>query len=253
MTHHHHHHHHHRTTDRWEIGILAQRCRLSQYPINRETWYSHVLITCGPHHRIRITFIRIIINHLKFLQNDYQASSSHLLTASWAISLLPSLPCLHIFEVLIMLTMMMIVMMTTITTLDNLDYLLSKWWFPWTKNVTVITIEKNNNQKFVSMLEFLSKVEHRPLAGSTLRQPECVSDFSAWPTFWRKVRSGWWSWWWSCWWLWLQRNLWCKQLGREVLKRRYFYGHAHRKGWPPTPTLWSASPLLLLLCHKMVG
>ena len=107
-------------TDKKEIGILAQLCRLSQYPINRETWYSHVLITCGPHHRIRITIIRIIINHIKSLQNDYQASSSHLLTASWAISLLPSLPCLHIFEVLTMLTMMMIVMMTTIATLDNL-------------------------------------------------------------------------------------------------------------------------------------
>ena len=73
-------------------------------------------------------------------------------------------------------------------------------------------MESNNNKKFVSLPGFLSKVEHRPLAGSSLRQPECVSDFSAWPTFWRKVRCGWWSWswsWWWWWWLWLQRNLWC--------------------------------------------
>ena len=32
-----------------------------------------------------------------------QAPSSHILTASWAISLLPSLPCLHIFNVIIII------------------------------------------------------------------------------------------------------------------------------------------------------
>ena len=32
-----------------------------------------------------------------------------------------------------------------------------------------------------------NQVELRPLAGSSVHQPECVSDFSAWLPFWRKV------------------------------------------------------------------
>ena len=31
------------------------------------------------------------------------------------------------------------------------------------------------------------QVELRPLAGTSVHQPECVSDFSAWLPFWRKV------------------------------------------------------------------
>ena len=60
---------------------------------------------------------------------------------------------------------MMIPMITRLTTKhENYD---GQWLW---------CFENNDNQ-----------VELRPLAGSSVHQPECVSDFSAWLPFWRKV------------------------------------------------------------------